>query len=524
MSAHTIKLKAVLLLMLFLAMGCRADTETQSSKTERVDTHAAPKSPEASAPIGHLGDVAMHLTDYQAAISETMILRLWQTGNPAPLAALKSLPLRHKVLLRALETRVIRMQFNKRALTRPAMMMEDLLAKAALGLRPDQHLSEAARASAIADLEKLEAQAVARFNAPFKHIKRVAADLVEHRVFADVLLDQAIAVGPKTAWTDEKTCLNAVLYRIPRVPTAPEIDKAVKELQTPMKTYYESNPRLFKTPARTFIRRLLLANTDASKDAVTKRRLEGLRKKVIDGGNMKDLVTEHGLPRDRRSGGRKSVSMSKRPDLHALSKGSVTAIEQHPNGWVFYRIEGHGEAVNRTFNDSRVQRELAAAVLRKENLLPTAKRMAGLLAYRLRGLEKTARVDDAFLKKHRIRKSTTGRFCKTSKKHVPSIGLAPDLVPIIFDLTMEQPVSNPARVRQDLVVAKLLFKEVPTTPLWEEEKAAYTAQWRQREAPSIVRKWLHNYSRQHRPRLDSKAVKALKTDALKWMPSTISGP
>ncbi|MEE2757641.1 MAG: peptidylprolyl isomerase [Myxococcota bacterium] len=524
MSTRTNKFKVILLLMLFLNPGCKVDHNEKRADVERRQPDAEKNNAITDGPIGRLGDIKMGLTDYRTAISETIILRLWQTKKNAPLSALKSLPLRQKVLLRALETRVVRQKFSDLGLTRSTKMMEALLAKAALGLQPDHRLSESDRVAALSDLELLEAQIVARFNAPFAHVKRVAADLVEHRILADKMLDKLLDTGPQAAWTEEKTCLSAELYRVPRVPTALEIDKAIEELQPQMKTYYESNPRLFKTPARTFIRRFLLENTDATKDMVVKKRLQQFRQTVIDGGDMEVLVKEHGFPRDRRSGGRKAVSMSKRPDLHARSKGSITPIEQHPSGWVFYKIEGHGDAVNRPFDESRVQRELAAAVLRQENLLPNAKRIAGLLAYRLRGFKTSEQLGDAFLKENRIRRSETGQFCKTSRKHVPSIGLAPELVPTIFKLTMDQPVSNPLRIRQDLIVAKLLWKTSPTAKQWAAQKAAFTVQWRKREAPTVVRKWLHEYARQHRPWIDSKRLKALKLADLEWRPDTASEP
>ena len=54
-----------------------------------------------------------------------------------------------------------------------------------------------------------------------------------------------------------------------------------------------------------------------------------------------------------------------RPDLHALPVGTITDVEAHPMGWVVYFIEGHGKKVERPLDDRRVQREIAAALLRK---------------------------------------------------------------------------------------------------------------------------------------------------------------
>ena len=147
--------------------------------------------------------------------------------------------------------------------------------------------------------------------------------------------------------TDELRCVDAELFLIPRVPTSREIDQAISNAQPAIKAYYDGNPRLFNTPARTFVRRLLLPNRDAKKDRSTKKALEAFRQNVLDGEDMETLVKQHGFPRDRRTGGRKTISEKKSPELYALPVGHVTPIKQHPEGWVFYRVEGKGEAIHR---------------------------------------------------------------------------------------------------------------------------------------------------------------------------------
>ena len=316
------------------------------------------------------------------AVAEARVLRHWQSGTKPELSALKNPRLRQKVLIRAIETRLVRREVERRNLAIDPLVIEGLLMRAAQGILPEKRLR--ADQGQPLDLETLKAMIEARYGVPFSTVRRVALDLVEHRALADHLMAATLTSDIKAAWQAEMNCIDATLYRIPRVPTSKEIDEAVRTRGADISEYYQENGRLFRTPARTFVKRLLLPASDAEDKNAVRIRLEELRQEIDSEASMLSAINEHGYPRDRRSGGRKTISKKQRPDLHALPVGTITDVEAHSMGWVVYFIEGHGTKVERPVDDRRVQREIAAALLRKDDRLIHAKQVAGKLAYRLR--------------------------------------------------------------------------------------------------------------------------------------------
>ena len=504
-------------LLLFVTVSCSAPTPQDSGPLGDA-ARTQDSTPRAEAPtiyLGRAGKIEIDLPAFRRSISETRILRSWRTGKSAPLTALKNQRLRKDILTRALETRLVRREVDRRGLVIPPKDMRELLIRAALGVAPDKHLSRAQYAKAPKDIDRLEAKIVARFGAPLAHVKRVAQDFVEHRVLAEDLLASVSEAERKALWRREKTCLRLELFRIPRVPTSTEITQAVKERSNEFEQYYGANPRLFKTPARTFVRRFLLPNTESSKDMESKKQLTAYRQKIEGGADMEALVRQHGLPRDRRSGGRLTVSQKKRPDFHGMKAGTLTAIEQHPDGWVFYKVEGHGVAVHRLLSDSRVRREIAAALLRRDDRLIHAKQTAGLIALRLRQGRRDADFQ-SLLKKERIRTSETPLFCLSKARLIPTIGLAPELTTSVFKLSEKYPVGSPVRVRQDYIVARLVERQEPTDEQWQEQATSFTTQWLARERPVTVKKWIRSQLDPATARIDMKRVNGLSLDQLRW--------
>jgi hypothetical protein len=502
-------------LALILIISCTSPPPGASSNDATSEKRPLPKPVAKSNYLGKAGPVEIDLNEYRRAISETRILRKWRTGQAAPLAALKDRRLRKQILTRALETRLVRREVNRRRLVVPPKDMEGLLVRAALGIQPDSGLSKTHYARAPKDIDRLEAKVVAQFGAPFSHVKRVAQDFIEHRVLAEDLLNSVPESKRKEIWLNEKTCIRLELFRVPRVPTGVEITDAVQKRHAEFDAYYQKNPRLFKTPARSFVRRFLLPNTDRNKDVDVKKKLATYRKRIQAGDDMETLVRQFATPRDRRSGGRVTVSKRKRPDLHELKDGALTQIEQHPEGWVFYKIEGHGEGVHRLLTDNRVQREIAAALLRRDDRLIHAKQTAGLIALRLRQ-ERTGAAFKALLKKERIRVSETKLFCRSKARLIPTIGLAPELTTSVFELRKQQPVGNPVKVRQYYVVARLIERVDPTDAEWKKQAESFTAQWLDRERPLVVKKWIRSQLNLRDSRLDMKRVHDLTLAELKW--------
>gem|GEM_PF-2969182 len=495
---------------------------TPSSHTVLRDAQVRTESQTPPVPLtglllGQAGPVAIDLRAMQSTVAEARVLRQWQTGKRPELAALENQRLRQKVLIRGIETRLVRREVNHRKLATDPTVLEGLLKRAALGIAPEKRLNK--KQGHPIEIGELQALIEARYEAPFSVVRRVALDLVEHRALSDDLMAKTTEDTIQKEWVNSHTCLDATLYRIPRVPTSAEIDEAVKNRATDMETYYRDNGRLFKTPARTFVKRLLLATDKDTDTKVARTRLEKLRTDILEGASkgsdleksMLNAIDEHGYPRDRRSGGRKTLSQKTRPDLHELPVGTVTEIEQHPLGWVFYFIEGHGTRVERTLGDRRVQREIAAAILRRDDQLTHAKQVAGQLAYKLRQTPNSADIPK-LLKAGRIRSSETGTFCRTQAKSVPTIGLAPELSKILFELKSKGAVSRPVRVRQDYVVGVLKSYESKSDEDWQRARSTYQKEWRRKNAPNAVKAWLSETTSKRKIRINQPRLKALSVD------------
>jgi hypothetical protein len=314
------------------------------------------------------------------------------------------------------------------------------------------------------------------------------------------------------------------LVRIPRVPTPPEIDRVVRAEPEALKNYYDGNQRLFKRPERAFVRRLAqpLKNPQDPKEiALAKSRAVTFRGEVEAGADMVALVTAHGLPTDRRTRGRMSLTPKQEPSLFGHEKGTLTPVTVLGDAVGFYRIEGYAPAMNRALSDPRVQREAGAAVLRETDRLPYAKG----IAHQVRGLlEKPDETGLATLvKTRRLRRAKTPAFSLAGRDRIPTLGLAPNLFQAVFALPTKGAVTDIVTVRQDYVVARLLRRETPKTGAWAAAKARYRPRWRSRVRPSVVDQWLNGRFGKARLRVDKKSLDALTVEALR-VPSVPVSP
>ena len=58
--------------------------------------------------LGQAGPIAIDLDTMREAVAEARVLRHWQSGTKPELSALKNPRMRQKVLIRAIETRLVR--------------------------------------------------------------------------------------------------------------------------------------------------------------------------------------------------------------------------------------------------------------------------------------------------------------------------------------------------------------------------------------------------------------------------------
>ncbi len=484
------------LLIAALLVGCDGRNERANQNSGSDVGKAAPESGiKKPRPLATAGPHKVEVAEFVSAVSEARALRHWKTGRPAAIAALKNPKFRRKLLIRSLETRIVRREVERRKLPLDSEDLDRLLRQAMLGLPPMSRATAAQIATLPKDPDEIDARLVARYGIAAIHLRRVAQDLSEHGSLARDLLAKTPEAKIRGSWEDAQTCIRVETYRVPRVPTSQEIERAVINRQRDIKVYFGENQRLFSRPARVFLRRfraLVPKSATANDTAEARAKVVQARLRVEGGEDLEALVRKEGAEQDRRSGGRYTAKKSQKPDLYDKEVGHITQIERTQFGWVFYQVEGSAPELKRVLSDSRVQREIGAALLRRDDHLPSASRTTSELIKKLR-TERSKPPAASWLKAKRIRSAETKRFCRTNLQRVPTIGLAPEFARAVFGLTTENPVSTQLTVRQDYVVARLLERSTPTDAQWDKTKDAYTESWRSAKGPLIVKEWLNEY-------------------------------
>lgn len=464
--------------------------------------------------LGRAGPVVLGLEGLREAIAETRILQQWHGGQRPPLDALSSPLVRRRVLTRALETRVVREEARKRGIVVPPDELGRALRAAAAGRRPDAAGAETAEAEAAEplDLDLLDAQLAARYEAPAAQVRQVVTDVLVAGRFVEALLDDMDDAALQARWALEETRVRVDVVRISRVPTAREIDEVVRTRQPDIARYYRDHPRLFNTPERAVVKRIFVRSGDAPDGA--RARAEALRARVADGEDFEAVArAESEGPQARAGGHVGGVVRERLPEAFDTPVGELTPVREEPEGWAFYRVEGRTPAVTRPLDDQRVQREIGAALLREGDQLPHARRVAE----QARALLRSAPDGDELTRlvaTERLRRHLTEPFNAAGARLVPGLGLADELFPAIFALRPEAPVTAVFTVRQDYVVARLVERTEPDSARWPEARAAFRAQWRARERPHIVETWLNERLKGEPMWVDMDRLKALPADAL----------
>lgn len=497
-SAFGCKGLALLLALVAGALaGCRGG--------ERAPAGAADASPprvrdaRATAPerdpevLGRAGSIALDAAGLAEAIAETRALQRWRRGSSPPLAALEDPTVRRRLLIKALEDRVVRAEVERRGLAPDPGRLDEALRLAAVGHLLESTPTAEQRAAAQAlDGATLDARLAERFEVPAARVRRVAGDVLGAARLAEALLDEVDDAALRQAWIDANTQIVLDLIRVSRVPTTAEIDAAVRARASEMAGFYQDNAALFRAPERAFLTRVLVpVEPDASpaERAAAREKAEALRARIAAGEPIEAVVTAEAPPREVRRGGRLVVTRAQSPSAFEGEVGRLSAVEATAGGWHVYRVDRRAAAVERPLDDARVQREIAASLLRRDDALPSAKQTAARAAALLRTAPEGTELAE-WLRARRARRVTTKPFSPVGAKVVPEVGIAPELHAAAFALTAANPVTPVLTVRQDYVVARLVSREAPDPAAWPAEKAAFVAAWRVREQPRVIEGWL----------------------------------
>lgn len=466
--------------------------------------------------LGRAGQVAIDLTAFRAAIDEARILEQWRRGRPPPFEALEAPRLRRRLLIQALETRVIRDAVVARGIAADPARLDEMLRLAAVGHRLERPPSPEMQAAAQA-ITDVDARLAARFEAPAARVRRVARDVLESELLTTALLDAVPHATIEAAWRDAHTSVALDLILVSRVPTTREIQRAVESRQAEIKAFYQESRRLFVTPERRFIRRLTVPAARDAEPAMAeaaRQKVEALRARVVAGEELEALVRAEGLPREARRGGREAVQREQLPAAFELEVGALSPVGRDQAGFWFYRVEGVGQAVERTLDDPRVQREIASTLLRKADELPEARRIAGEARRLLEAGPDGAALAD-WVKTNRLRRVRTPPFNPGGAKVVPELGLAPAVYDAAFELSPERPMGPIVSVRQHLVVMRLAERVDPPADGWPAARAQWVTDWRAKQSPTMVERWLSRSLAEEPLWTDDRQLASLPLDALR---------
>ncbi len=435
--------------------------------------------------LGRAGPVTLDLDALVEAVVEARVLALWRTGRTPPANALDDVRVRRRVLTKALETRLVRREAERRGLVPQAEELEGLLRAAALGRGPQP--------LAGAPLPDLEARVVARFGAPLDRVARVARDLVEARLLAEALLDAAGEDAPRSRWLDENTRVRLDIVSVSRVPSPAEIDRALKERGPAIDAWYTANEGRFRKPERVLVSRLFVPDRGEA---------EALRGRAAAGEDFSELARAHSKGPNARRGGRVgAVKRTQVPSAFDVEPGGLTPVHPEPGGYAFYRVERRVPASARERSDPGVRREIAATLLR------AAQRARDLLREAPEGPALAAH-----LKAARARRRTTDWFNRGAHDVVPTVGLAPELFAAAFAAgTTVTPVFT---VRQSYVCARVLERQDADPGAWPAAREAFVEEWRRRERPVVIETWLSGHLKGRPTWVDMDGLERLKTAEL----------
>lgn len=432
--------------------------------------------------LGQAGEALLSADELPTVIAEARILERWRAGREPPVAALRSADLRRRVVIKALETRVVRAEAARRGLQPAPEALERALVNALEG-RP----YDAPAGPAPADLE---ARLAARFAAAVADVRRVAIDLLEAKALAESLLAEVTEAEHLARWSTEETRVALDLLLVPRVPTGYEIEAAVALQADEIDIWYAVHQERYDRPEKARIRRALARpQGDAPAAwAAARARAERWAGRLAEGA-IDAVMREGDGPEARRDGQFGRVTRAQLPQAFAVGPEHATAPIKEPDGWAIYYVEAIVPALDRPRHEPALRREIAATLLREADVLPHARQVAERARLILRTRPDSPALA-ALLDAERIRRKPTPPFARSERTLVPGIGLAPELVDAAFALARPGDVTPIVQVRQDYVIARLVTREVADPARWAAVKDAYIEAWKARERRTVVEDWL----------------------------------
>lgn len=448
----------------------------------------------------------MSLEGFQRGVAEAWALQHWQTGQAPPVEALNAAQLRRRIAIQQMESRVVRQAVAEAKVDVSPKAVDALLADALAGRKPGSLDGDLSRGDALPP--DVDTRLSARFGVDAERIRSVAADLVYAHAFTAHLLKETPEDALQKQWREAETRVTLELVKVPRVPTTDEITAAVSSRASELQGWYDGHPRLFKTPERRRVRVVMCPEGQSGQEAAN-----ALRSKVIGGETLEAAAKAWGgHPSAEQGGVLKTVSKKRMPEAFAVPVGQLSEVVKHPQGWMLFFVEAEYPGSVRPITDGRVQREIAAAILREADDLPSAQRMIQRVKQRL-SENASLQMLERLKTMGRLRFEQPKPFAPTTGDRVPGLGLAPE-VAAAMKSAQKGAVLGPFTVRQDYVVLRIVDRVEPEATLWAQAKADFIAQWRRRKAPRMIDEWLDKTLKGQKLFVNQEVIDKLSLDAV----------
>jgi hypothetical protein len=440
-------------------------------------------------------DVEIYLKRYRAWLH-------WETSAPQPLEVLEERSSLRRILINAIEREVI-VRFAKESELEYGPIigraqLQDWLRQLVPGaIRPkvnalDQFIRGRLKLKVDDDLEF------------FWHAVEDAYWVNQQKRW---IVDTLPEIDAKAEWKRRGELVTVWLMQIPRVPTSTEISAGIKRYTAEMKTYYDANPLLFSQPLRLLVEPYWIRGGKLEGERL---QAQDARDQLAQGGSLERVIEDMPM---LTQGGVKSLRGKSIPPNTEVKEGVITPVRLTRYGWTFYRIKRIYPAYVRSLAERSVQREVAAAVLRKRDDLPRAQKLAESAVKKMETAESIQKLK-AWGRSRRVRVNAPAPFFASTQNVVPSIGLAPTLHQQIMHAS-EGTTLSPIKVRQHYVVARIL-KRTERQEKWSDVRRAFIKMWRRERTPKVLDEWLTQQLKDQPRWISMKYLAGLRIKHLKF--------
>ncbi len=279
-----------------------------------------------------------------------------------------------------------------------------------------------------------------------------------------------------------------IVVSIANTPRSYEIDRAVEQYDSEIRTYYRENRHRYTRPRRVEAT-LLHATEDLSV-------LQEAAQRLADGEAPQKVAEELDLRLESDVG----LNPKSDPEAYEADTDGVGLTKEGPRGPHVWMIDDVEEAHTRQL-DRSLRREIGSQVLRKEEgITPANREQAQKAREILSDIDASGPLDEeelqALLKKleeEDFDALHTDFFSVHGSGVIPQIGLSENLFEAIGQLDFDDPVTDPVLDRNDVRVARLVGRNYPDREAFEQDYDQFRDEFIEANRHRMVDDFVRNY-------------------------------